>query len=89
MQLVSKRNFLIFLAAMLVVGFAYMGFSLYQQNVRSKGTPDVMYQKELQMMREQSQSDEVSEIENDLGETDLENVDQELDNIEAELNTTY
>jgi uncharacterized protein HemX len=40
----------------------------------------------LENLQQQSSSDEITDIENDLGTTDLENLDKELENIDIELN---
>jgi len=47
-------------------------------------TQPVTYEQEMMMLDEQSESDEVKDIEKDLMETDT-NVDKELDEMENEL----
>ncbi|OGM20594.1 hypothetical protein A2714_02765 [Candidatus Woesebacteria bacterium RIFCSPHIGHO2_01_FULL_38_9] len=89
MKLVPRKYFLLFLAALLVVALAYMGFTLYNQRMTPK-TSTTTYEKELQQMQNQSQSDGVDDIEKDLTETDLSDIDKELQDIETELNqATY
>ncbi|KKQ98782.1 MAG: hypothetical protein UT24_C0001G0063 [Candidatus Woesebacteria bacterium GW2011_GWB1_39_12] len=85
MQLVSRKNFLIFLAAILVVALAYMAMTLARQ--RSTPSSSTSYQKEITNMESQSDSDRVGDIEKDLNETDLSDVDKELQDIDKELNT--
>ena len=88
MQLVSRKNFIIFLAAILVVGFAYMALTLAQQSFKTKRTLTVA-EKEIQQINEQSTSDELEDIEKDLLETDLIDIDKELQDIERELEAVY
>lgn len=81
MQLVSRKNFLLLLAAVLVVAMGLMAMMLYQ-------TPKapVTYEQQLQQLQTQSQSDQVRDIERDLKESNFNDVDRELQDIETELN---
>ena len=88
MKLVPRKYFMLFLAALLVVALAYMGFTLYRQTVRP-ATTTTTFEKDLLEMQTQSQSDNVNDIEKDLMETNLSDVDKELQDIEIELNQTY
>lgn len=88
MQLVSRKNFIIFLSAILVVGFAYMALTLTQQSLKTKRTLSVA-EKEILQIKEQSTSDELEDIEKDLIETDLIDIDKELQDIERELEAIY
>jgi hypothetical protein len=88
MQLVSRKNFILFLAAILVAGFAYMALTLAQQSFKTKSTL-TMAEKEIQQIKEQSTSDELEDIEKDLLETDLIDIDKELQDIEKELEAVY
>ncbi|KKQ52737.1 hypothetical protein A2865_04190 [Candidatus Woesebacteria bacterium RIFCSPHIGHO2_01_FULL_39_17] len=84
MQLVSRKNFLIFLAAILVVALGFMALTLAkQQKLPTTNT----YQREITKMQSQSDSDRVNDIENDLNETDFSDVDKELQDIDKELNS--
>lgn len=79
----SNKNLIIILAAsliLLIAGTYYL--SQVNQSPISEG------ERELQMLRKQSSSDETEDIESDLKDTDFEDLDNELMNIEAELNST-
>ncbi len=88
MEIVSRKHFMLFLAAVLVVAFALMGFTLYRQNYKARKATDNL-QKDLQKMEKQSSSDRVEDIDKDLNDTNLNNVDKELRDIGKELNQTY
>lgn len=84
MQIVSRKNFLLLLTAILVVALGYMAISLSQ---RPKAPTSVTEEEmELKQIHQQSNSDELSEIEKDLNATDLDDLDKELQDIEDELN---
>lgn len=87
MQLVTRKNFMIFLAAVLVVALGFMALTLTRQSrVKMPLTED---EKEIQEIQTQSKSDDVSEIEKDLNNTDLMDLDKELPDIENEFDATY
>ena len=81
MKLVSNKNTLIVLAAILVVGLGMMMLSLIQKPASQAET----FNQEIQMIETQSESTEIEAIEKDLLETDFSNLDQELNEIEKEL----
>ena len=84
MQLVSKKDFLVFLAGTLVVALGVMAFVL-SRNYLNKDSAK-MFDTEIQQMQSQSQSDSLDAIEKDLEETNLNDVDKELQDIQEELN---
>ncbi|OGM04790.1 hypothetical protein A2715_01405 [Candidatus Woesebacteria bacterium RIFCSPHIGHO2_01_FULL_39_32] len=86
MQLVSRKNFLLALAAILVVAMGYMALTLSKQNKKSEPST---FEREIRQVETQSRSDEVEDIDKDLSETELNDLDKELQNIDAELNATY
>lgn len=88
MQIVSRKNFLLLLAALCVVLLGYMALNLAQQRSR-KHTPLTETDKEIQQIQSQSSSDEIEDIEKDLIDTDLIDIDRELQDIEDELEATY
>jgi hypothetical protein len=78
---------MIFLAAVLVVALGFMALTLTRQSrVKMPLTED---EKEIQEIQTQSKSDDVSEIEKDLNNTDLMDLDKELPDIENEFDATY
>lgn len=85
MQLISKKNFIIFLAAILVVSFGFMALTLTKRKVSQKTLSQS--EKEIQQIEKQSTSDEITAIEKDLNDTDLVDLDKELQDIEDELDT--
>jgi Na+-transporting methylmalonyl-CoA/oxaloacetate decarboxylase beta subunit len=87
MQLVSRKNFLIFLAAILVVAFGYMALTLSRPSKTQKALTEA--EREIQQIQKQSNSDELEEIEKDLNNTDFIDIDKELQDIENELEATY
>ncbi len=84
MQLASKKDFLPFLAAILVVALGIMAVVL-SRNYLNKDS-NKMFNTEIQQMQTQSESDNLDTIEKDLEETNLNDIDKELLNIEKELN---
>lgn len=85
MELVSKKNFLLFLAALLVVALGYMAVSLS----RRPATPAVQADPEVRKIETQSTSDDVNSIEKDLQDTDYTGIEKDLQNLDKELNTSY
>lgn len=85
MQLVSKKNFLIFLAAVLVVGLGFMAISLSGRYEPQTATVDP----EIQKVETQSSSDDVNSIEKDLDDTDYSGIDKDLQDVQNELNQSY
>ena len=58
--------------------------------MRSQSLPKTSSEeKEIDKITEQSSSDEINQIEADLQSTDLENIDREVEAIDAELNAGY
>lgn len=72
---------MITLAAVLVVAMAYMAVKTFRTS------PKMSYEQEVQMMNTQSDSDTVNSIQKDLMDTDLNNLDKELQDIDSELNS--
>lgn len=85
MQFISRKNFLIFLAAILVVALGFMALSSTQRSKNQRILTES--EKEIQQIQKQSNSDEVTSIEKDLNETDLIDIDKELQDIEKDLET--
>ena len=81
MNLITRKNELMFLAAAVVILIFVMGYSLYQNNSfssvgsNSNAVPTPMI----------GTSDEISDIEEDLLLTEIDDVDSELQEIELEL----
>ena len=86
MQLVSRKNFLLALAAILVVAMGYMALALSKQSRKSEPSS---FEQEIRRFNSQSSSDDVNDIQKDLSETELDNLDKEVQDIDAELNATY
>lgn len=82
MNLFSKKNFLIALAAILVIALGIMAMSL----TRRPKTPS--FENEIKMLETQSDSDTIESIEKDLNDTELGDIDRELQDIEREVNQT-
>lgn len=87
MQLVSRKNFIIFLAAILVVAFGFMALTLSRSYKVKKTLTEP--EKEIQQIQNQSKSDDLNDIEKDLNETELIDIDKELQDIDTELEATY
>ncbi len=85
MEIVSRKNTLLILAASVFVALFYMGNKLY----RDRQIRMTSIEKEVMQIESQSESTEIEAIEKDLMETDLEGLDRELNSIEAELNSAY
>jgi len=86
MQLVSRKNFLLALAALLVVALGFMALTLSGQFKKPKQKS--VYDTEIQKIESQSTSDDINSIEKDLKDTDFENLDRELQDIDKELEAT-
>lgn len=84
MNIISRKNYLLFFTAAIFILLVYMGFSIFSRN---RSTPSL--EKEVARIQTQSESTEIESIEKDLMETDLNNLDRELNAIEAELNSAY
>jgi cell division protein FtsB len=85
MNLFSKRNFIVLLASILVVAFGLM--SLYLTNKKA-----AQRQAQVQQQLDQpplSTSNNVEEIQNDLNNTDMQNIDKELQDMEQEINPSF
>ncbi len=88
MNIVSRKNFLIMLSAILVVALGFMALS-FTINPKTQKLQTVT-ENEFQQIETQSESDEIIDIEHDLNTTTFDNIDEELQYIEKELNTnTY
>ncbi len=85
MQLVSRKNFIILLAAILIVGLGFFAINTSKKGVKLPSESD----KEIKQIQTQSKSDNLEDIEKDLQNTDLNNIDKELSDIEKEINTSY
>ncbi len=78
-----SKNLIIVLAASVILLSAWV----YYMSQSNKVSVDD-YQREFQAVTKQSSSDDAEDIEEDLDETEFENLDTELLDIEAELNST-
>lgn len=87
MQLVPKKYFLLFLASISVVFMGLMALTLSKRPVKQVSMTE--QEMEIKKIQTQSESDVVEDIEQDLNETDLLDVDKELQDIEGELDVTY
>lgn len=85
MDLKKSRNFILVLAIAIGVAISIIFYMRFQQ----APTQDILFQKEINEMKDQSSSDEIEDIEKDLEETDLSNIDSELQYIEKELENSY
>jgi len=77
----SQKNTLIALAAIMVVVMGIIAIL----TIRKPSKAPTAFEREVSQITTQSNSDEVSAIEKDLAETDLDDLDKELKEIEAEL----
>jgi len=80
----NKKNTILVLAAALIF-FATIAYWLSS----SKYAENLIFSREIKQIQGQSTSDEIGAIEKDLQETNLSDIDKELEDIEAELNATY
>ncbi|OGM28965.1 hypothetical protein A2962_00850 [Candidatus Woesebacteria bacterium RIFCSPLOWO2_01_FULL_39_61] len=85
MQLVSRKNFLIFLAALLVVALGYMIISSSGRYLPQGSDVDP----EIQKVETQSSSDDIDSIEKDINNTDYSGIDKDLQDVQNELNQSY
>ncbi|OGM20025.1 hypothetical protein A2863_02400 [Candidatus Woesebacteria bacterium RIFCSPHIGHO2_01_FULL_38_9b] len=83
MKLISSKNFLFLLAALLVVALGIM--ALYSYN-KPKPKSQNTFNKELNQIKSQSGSDSLEAIEKDVNDTELNDIDKELQSIDNELN---
>jgi len=83
MEAFSKKNFILTLSAILVVGLAIMAISLTQNKKKSDTEA---FKSEINEIKNQSDSTEVNDIEKDINNTDFSDIDNDLQNIETELN---
>ena len=92
MEIIPRKHTLFFLAALLVVLLGIMAYVQRQKNFASRISQFIAqspFEREVNQIQEQSESDEVDAIEEDIEETDLSQVDKELKDIERELNQAY
>lgn len=75
------------LAGLFVVGLLIMAYTLSRGKLTN--TKETAFDKEIKEIQTQSPSDETSAIEADLNETDLSDIDQDLNNLESEFNQGY
>jgi len=78
----NSKNSILILAALVVLLLGATNFWLSKRNPLETKEPDVV------KLETQSSSDETSDIEKDLEETDLSHLDAELNDIEAELSAS-
>lgn len=78
----KSTNFMMILAAFLVVVLGIMGYVIYAQDQTLKSMDKSTF-----FLSKQSASDEISEIESDIQDTDLSELDNELDDIEKEIDS--
>ncbi len=79
-MIITAKNMLFVLAAILVVALGVIGYVYYSQNL-SLGKMDRVASE----LKEQSSSDDVSSIEADLNDTEMDSIDSDLTNIEKEI----
>lgn len=77
-----KNKLVISLLAILVLVLGVFAYVMSQSNMGSTKN----YEREIQRVEEVSDSDEAETIEEDLNNTDYDNIDAEISLIEAELN---
>jgi len=89
MNLLSKRNFVLLLAGVLVVAFGFM--SLYLNDKKAMKEKEAMQMQQTQevMQPPLSNSDNVEDIEKDLDDTELQDIDSELQDMEKEIDTSF
>lgn len=83
MDILGKKNGLMLVAAILAVAMGFMAISLSHQKPEK---PKDSFASEIENIQTQSQSTNIGAIEKDLNETELNNIDRELQQIENELN---
>ncbi len=85
MRIVSNKNHIALLAGVLIVAMVIMALVMRRTNV----IVFQPYEVEIQQLEEQSTSDEINSIEEDLLNTDLSDLDRELQEIDQELESAY
>jgi CBS-domain-containing membrane protein len=85
MELINKKNELMVLAAIVTILLFVMGYTLYNRTNKSNQPVDFM----TKQLTTQSETDDINSIEADLNNTDLDNIDKEIQGIESELNQAY
>lgn len=80
----SNKNTILVLAAVSVILIAITLLLSKRESVEK-----VRFDSEIKQIETQSSSDEIGAIEKDLEDTDLSDLDRELQDIEAELNQAY
>lgn len=81
----AQRNIILILVGAIVI----FGSFAYWLSTSDTSTTNVFFQREMTQIQTQSSSDEIEAIEKDLLDTDLSNLDQEINDIEKELNAAY
>lgn len=81
-----NKNTTLLLSAIVLVLVVIMGYVTY---VRKSSLSKPKVDSSVQKLQEQSSSTEVSSIEKDILDTDLNDLDKELEDIEQELNQAY
>lgn len=79
----SASNFTLILAAFLVVALGIMGYMAYRQNVLLASLD-----KPTETFKSQSSEDDINSIEKDSEDTNFDDIDKELIDIETELNSS-
>lgn len=78
----KKINLIMWLAGFLVITLGVMAYTAYYR-------APVQVDTQTAALTQQSESDELDSIEEDANETDFDNLDRELIDIENELNASY
>jgi hypothetical protein len=81
MNIIPKKQWLLFLAALVLV---MMGIMAYVITIK-KSEKEATFEQQISEMKEQSNSDNLNDIEEDVDNTDFSDVDKELNLIEKEL----
>ena len=79
----KSDNFLLILAVVALIGLGTMGYVIYRQDQILQGLDQATL-----TLGKQSSSDETEAIEKDLNETELEDMDKELLEIDTEINSS-
>lgn len=82
MNIISKRNFLLLIASVLVVGFGIMSVVLFNKRAAMK-VPQFTIQN---VDKPMTNSDNIDDIQKDFDNTDIKSVDKDLQDLEKELN---
>ena len=85
MEFKENKNLILFSATLIIILVVFISFSFISKktNIPSQITPD-----DVKIIQTQSNNDDVVSIEVDLNQTDLKDMDKELQNIDAELNSS-